>query len=226
MELLTDIPFKPDLEDLCGQMHLEPGSDTYREFADLFNNACSMARPKALYKVSYIENRTKDTVTVEGITFTSRILRDMLDKAERIFPYVVTCGTEIDACTASSSDYLQEFWIDAIKAEALKTARSFFREHIDSVYSPGKLSSINPGAGAADLWPIEEQHLLFTLLEDTEQTVGVSLTDSFLMLPNKSVSGILFPAEISFAACQLCPRKVCRGRRAPFDKEEYKKYHS
>ncbi len=39
------------------------------------------------------------------------------------------------------------------------------------------------------------------------------------MVPTKSVSGILFPAEESFASCQLCPRENCPNRRAPYDPE-------
>jgi len=41
------------------------------------------------------------------------------------------------------------------------------------------------------------------------------------MVPVKSVSGILFPTEESFASCQLCPREVCPGRRAPYDPDLY-----
>ena len=55
--------------------------------------------------------------------------------------------------------------------------------------------------------------------------MGVRLTDSFLMVPNKSVSGIFFPAEVTFTSCQLCQRGVCPGRRAPFDPKLHASYH-
>jgi hypothetical protein len=66
-------------------------------------------------------------------------------------------------------------------------------------------------------WPIEEQAPLFKLLGDVETSIGVQLTDSLLMLPAKSISGIFFPTEISFISCQLCPRKRCESRKAKFD---------
>ena len=50
------------------------------------------------------------------------------------------------------------------------------------------------------------------------------LTDTFLMVPIKSVSGIFFPTEVSFESCQLCPRENCIGRRAPYDPALVKKY--
>jgi hypothetical protein len=45
----------------------------------------------------------------------------------------------------------------------------------------------------------------------------VELTDSFLMIPNKTVSGIYFPTERDFRTCQVCHREKCPNRRAPFD---------
>jgi hypothetical protein len=68
---------------------------------------------------------------------------------------------------------------------------------------------------------------LFGLLGDVEAAVGVRLTESFLMLPNKTVSGLVFPTTTSFASCQLCPRAVCPNRRAPYDAELFaQKYAS
>ncbi len=58
---------------------------------------------------------------------------------------------------------------------------------------------------------------LFALLGDVRSAIGVELTDSLLMVPRKSVSGILFVAEETFASCQLCPRQDCPNRRAPYD---------
>jgi hypothetical protein len=78
---------------------------------------------------------------------------------------------------------------------------------------------MNPGSGDANVWPIEQQKELFSLFGDVENLIGVRLTDSFLMVPNKSVSGICFPTEINFQSCQLCHRMNCNGRKAPFDRK-------
>ena len=57
------------------------------------------------------------------------------------------------------------------------------------------------------------------------ERLGVRLTDSLLMIPSKSVSGIRFPTEQTFASCQLCPRAGCPSRQAPYDATLYdKKY--
>jgi hypothetical protein len=45
-----------------------------------------------------------------------------------------------------------------------------------------------------------------------------------LMLPRKSISGILFPTEVTFFSCQLCPRERCEARKAAYDASLKKKY--
>jgi hypothetical protein len=92
-------------------------------------------------------------------------------------------------------------------------------EHLTSLYEPGKLSRMSPGS-LAD-WPIQEQRPLFKILGNTEKMIGVHLTESLLMVPTKSVSGIRFPTEESFESCQLCPREECPNRRAPYEADLY-----
>jgi predicted transcriptional regulator len=50
------------------------------------------------------------------------------------------------------------------------------------------------------------------------------------MIPLKSTSGILFPTEVDYKNCQLCSRKNCPGRKAPYNpellKEKYKLEHN
>ncbi|MBN1902577.1 hypothetical protein JW926_14730 [Candidatus Sumerlaeota bacterium] len=88
----------------------------------------------------------------------------------------------------------------------------------------GKSASMSPGS--LKDWPLEEQIPLFSLLGDTRESIGVSLTESLLMTPTKTISGIWFATEESFESCQLCPREECPARRAPYDKDLYeKKYY-
>ena len=102
---------------------------------------------------------------------------------------------------------------------ALRQALGFLKEHLDERFRLGRTSTMSPGS-LAD-WPIQAQRPLFSLLGDTQETLGVCLTDNFLMIPTKSVSGIRFPAEQTFTSCQLCPRENCPTRQAPHDRALY-----
>ena len=75
-----------------------------------------------------------------------------------------------------------------------------------------------------DDWPITQQKELFSLFGDVEELIGVTLTESCLMVPLKSSSGIYFPTEVTFETCQLCPREVCESRRAPYDRALAREY--
>lgn len=66
-------------------------------------------------------------------------------------------------------------------------------------------------------WSITEQRALFDLLGDVDGLLGVRLTENFLMLPRKSVSGLLFPSDRPFVSCRLCDKSDCPGRQVPYD---------
>lgn len=217
VQVLDSVPFDLKLEALLARIHVSPGSDESGEFATLLAQARQVARPKALYKECYIQAKGPDTVTLDGITFTSRTLRANLEEPQRVFAYVATCGREIDQIPLPDDAFLERYWLDAIKTDLLMAARSFLNAHLDRAYALGKTATMNPGSGDAAVWPIEQQRPLFQLLGNVEQLIGVTLTNSLLMLPNKSISGIRFSTGQDFRTCQLCHRDDCPSRSAPFD---------
>jgi len=81
-----------------------------------------------------------------------------------------------------------------------------------------------PGSGSADIWPITQQKELFSIFGDVESQIGVRLTDTYLMIPIKSVSGVIFQTETTFETCQLCPREACIGRSAEYKPDLVRKY--
>lgn len=193
------------------------GSDGIEELAVA---AEKVARPKAAFRDSFIDTRSSSETVIDGVTFTSRVLRVNLDPVHRVFPHVVTCGTEIEKWSEGISDPLERFAADVIKEHAVGAALAFLESHLRSTNAVRALSHMNPGS--LPDWPLPQQEPLFRLLGDMEALIGVRLTESFLMLPTKTVSGIFFPTETSFQSCQLCPREDCRGRRAPYDPALYK----
>ena len=207
MTILDKIAFSPDPKALLEQLHVGPESGLGIEILALLERAAPLGRPKAVFDEAFIDARGEDTVTIAGVTFTSRVLCENLADMERVFPYVATCGVELDALLEGMDDDFLRFGLDCIKQMALSAAGAALGCHLADNYGLTKSASMNPGAGDADLWRIEEQRPLF----------GVRLTDSFLMCPNKSVSGIFFPTEVDFVTCQLCHREGCPNRRAPFD---------
>jgi len=217
--ILENISYQADLAALRQRLHVQAGSDDDADLVRLAGEAEAVAKPKAMYGLAFIDDKHDDGVTIEGVRFTSRVLRVNLDLARRVFAYVATCGVELGAWAHQMNDMLYQFWAEAIKEAALRAAIKTLNDHINDRYRPGHTSVMNPGS-LAD-WPLREQRPLFRLLGDPTAAIGVQLTESCLMEPNKSVSGIRFPTAESFESCQLCPREVCPGRRAPYDAALY-----
>ncbi len=217
MILFADIPFEVDIEQLKNQLNIKPGTSDSRSFEELAGLVQELGKPKCLYRASFIDEKNADSITLEGVKFTSPALRLNLDSIERVFPYIATCGTEVEEITPPSGDLLSSYWLNALKLHLLESCIDYLNAQIEARYKFPYLATMNPGSGDATVWPIEQQVELFSIFGDVEAQIGVRLTPSFMMYPEMSVSGILFPTETSFQSCQLCQREDCSHRRAPFD---------
>lgn len=223
MEILDDIPFQITTDEVLHRAHLtEADDETVAEVRKLVEAAQEVARPKALYDAAYVGKKTEASVTIAETVFSSRVLRVNLEQVERVFPYVATCGVELEEIKPTSQDMIVAYCLDIIKQAALSAATTHLQEHLTAKFALGQTSQMNPGS--LEDWPITEQFKLFELLGNVEELAGVRLTNSCLMVPPKSVSGIAFPTEVRFESCQLCQRPNCPSRHAPYDPQIAKAY--
>jgi len=223
MEILDNIPVNLEREKIIERLRLDHGGKQIVEMVqELIDVVVSTARPKAVYKVSYVDNNNGNSVDIDGIKFSSRVLCANLNKVERVFPYIATCGTELDRVPLPSEDVLRAFCLDTIQTMVLGVAINYLADHVKQKYILGQMSHMNPGS--LEDWPITQQRELFSLFGDVEGLIGVRLTQDYVMRPLRSSSGIYFPTEIRFESCQLCPREKCIGRRATYDSNLVRKY--
>ena len=221
MAIIDNIQIQLDLEAVRTRLHLKRDNDL-KTLQDLAAIAQPLIEPKVLYKICYIEEKLAQGVIVEGLLLSSKVLRKNLDKIERIFPFVITIGSKFSEKLDACSDLLEKFYLDTIGNVALNQVRLELKNRLKAEYGIEKTAFMAPGS--LPDWPIDEQRPLFKLLEDVESAIGVKLTESLLMLPAKSVSGIYFPTETTFFSCQLCPREQCDSRKARYDEKLAKEY--
>lgn len=217
--VIDNIPFDPDMSWLKKRLRVKEKSTNDAELAMMVEKARPIARPRVYYQVSSIGERSDNWMEINGVRFTSRVLCVNLDDSHRVFPYLVSCGPELQEWADSFDDVLLNFWAEAVKEAALFCAIRVFSEDLDDRYHPGRTASMSPGS--LQDWPIQQQVPLFSLLGEGPKRIGVHLSDSLLMTPTKSVSGICFTTETDFDSCQLCPREGCPGRRAIYNREMY-----
>jgi hypothetical protein len=222
MPVLNNFSLQISPDYLIKQLRLGERKDAHSTAHDLIQTTQALIAPKIVYRVSYIEERAGDSIMIEGQTFTSSVLKKNLENVERVFPYIITVGSALEKKTSIMDDLLKQYYLEITADIALRLGKTHLEKHLKKLYGLEKISSMSPGSLMN--WPITEQKPLFALFGDTEKLVGVRLTDSMLMLPRKSISGIVFPTEVTFTSCQLCPRERCEERKGAYDPSLRKTY--
>ncbi len=210
MEKLENIPVRLNPEEIKKKLHLDRIEGLELE-ASLLETARLAIKPRAVYKVCYVEERLKGAVIIDGICFTSRVLRKNLEEVERVFAYVVTIGRELEEMAGSCKDIMEKYFFDSIGNVVLVQARKYLEDQLRSRFSLGGVSFMSPGS-LGD-WPIEEQGPLFSLLEGVEDISGVRLNKSFRMIPKKRCPVSISPQTSRSTAVNSAPANAVREER-------------
>jgi hypothetical protein len=219
--LLDEIQLPIDLAQLWRQFRIREESRTAAEIRDLVEEARAVGRPKALYRACLIEGRGEDFVSADGERFRSRVLAVNVQRTQRLFPFVATCGRELEEWSGRFDSGLKKFCAESIKGMALAVAMGALLDHIRDHHHPEKVAMMNPGS--LEDWPLAEQQGLFRLLGNPAEAIGVELTENLLMKPGMSASGLWFASGEDYENCMLCPMPDCPGRRAPYDEGLYER---
>jgi hypothetical protein len=213
--ILDEIEFKPQLGRVLKNLRLKPDSGAVDMVQKLLEEACQIARPKAIYRIAGVDIKGQNGVVIEGIQMESRVMAVNLQDVHRVFPYIVTSGRELYDWKNGFEDLLEAFYADTISQIALQNASNHLLDHLKTTYQLGKTATMNPGS--LEDWPITAQPSLFQLLGNPLESIGVELLESMLMVPNHTVSGIRFVSEEGYSNCELCPREPCPHRRTPYN---------
>lgn len=166
-----------------------------------------LARPKYLYRIVASSVVDKYRIMMDGVDFrVGSIIGSYLEGMTRACVFMTSAGEEFDAYlqqVKGEGDILKEFVTDAVGscvAEACVDVidRMLPRPH-SLPYSPGYCA-----------WNIRQQRLLFSLLP--AKPCGITLSESCLMHPVKSVSGFFALGENLVPQpyrCELCTNQTC-----------------
>ncbi len=200
------------------------GDDEDGEVSEVIEKCESIASPKGFVRpaeITYLSAEDK-TAVIGGETFSGSLLPDKLksvyeSESPMVYPFTVTCGMELHELSQSEPDLFLRGIIDDVSVAYMRTVGAAMRDYTQEHYFNDKhFSTLNPGS--LKQWNLKNQTPLFSLLGEGGAKTGVRLTDSQLMVPFKSGSGIYFETEHSFESCMFCGKLDCPNRRAPFDK--------
>jgi len=219
--IFDSIPFLINEDHLLSGLKIKPGSNLAEKIKELARAAQEIAKPRAACRILPVMQIGEKHVVVGKETLSSRVMAVNFSHVPAVAAYAATCGAELDEWASSVEGMLERYCADFIMILAVAAAEEFMKNELKPHFSGNPLSSMQPGS--LEDWPLPQQENLFRLLDGGAAKIGISLTESFLMRPLKSTSGIYFESDSNYSNCQLCQRENCPGRRAPFESELFEK---
>jgi len=186
--------------------------------------AYKFIKPAAYYTIKPIMDVGDSKVSADGLLFTSHNLARVFSGCSQAAIFVVTIGEALEkevAQLTKEGEILKAAVLDAVGSVAVEKVADWLESMIRSITATnGNKVGWRYSPGYCD-WDITQQKELFRGLDGN--SIGVNLTGTCLMMPRKSISGIIGMGEYcnTFSACHFCGKKNCPNRR-----EEFSRWHS
>jgi len=185
----------------------------------LYHQCLSLANPIADYSI--IKNPQFDTksykIKLDDQVFeTGKTVTLMLHKSSQIFIFACTIGPKVEQFSKEQmqkGNPLEACIIDLIGSEMVESLADFLQNEIQNKVAVTGMGVTNRFSPGYCNWDIKAQHCLFKLLKGNH--CNIQLTDSSLMVPIKSVSGIFGVGpglKKDGYKCRLCNNINCLQR--------------
>lgn len=172
------------------------------------------------YLIRDIESVQENRVSIEdSITLESKVISRLLKRCEAVAIFVLTIGNHLEDMVAYLAEHglvLQATVLDAIGSGTAEQLAGLVEDKIrESATARGLVISQRFSPGYCD-WDVSQQEMIFKAIPEG---AGVRLTEAYLMLPRKSISGIIGIGSSNndidnYNPCKSCRAADCPGRRA------------
>ena len=172
----------------------------------------------------FIIRRLSSIVPAEGLlvvneeTFhVGKIVASHMKKAEFVALFAVTIGKDLENHSEelfSRGEMLDGYVVNLIASEAAESAAGYIHHHIRELVQTKHLHVTNRYSPGYCNWNVAEQFKLFSFFP--KSFTNISLTESALMNPVKSVSGLIGIGEhvrFNQYKCAICNDKHCIYRK-------------
>lgn len=221
----VDVDIEIDKNQVCRYIGYEDDQNVSARISSLINDyaehAHSLVNPLFSYVIKDVEwARGSISLIESSIIFKSRIITKLLERCTQVAIFLVTIGKYLEETSFQLSRdglVLQATVLDAIGSNAVEKVASFAQSRIREIAkTQACVTSQRFSPGYCD-WNIGQQRMLFYAL--TGNTIGVRLTGECLMIPQKSISGIvgIGPSNSNvenYNPCRTCRKRNCPGRRS------------
>jgi hypothetical protein len=153
-----------------------------------------------------------------------KIVTSQLRNSEKAALFVCTIGPAMETWAkklSSEGDAARSYLVDTVASVTEEQAVDVLHDHIETQMKMRGLKTTNRYSPGYCNWSVSEQHLLFSFFP--ANFCGITLTESALMIPIKSVSGIIgigtAVKRVDYT-CDTCGVKDCTYRAIRIAKEE------
>ncbi|MGA9118661.1 MAG: vitamin B12 dependent-methionine synthase activation domain-containing protein [Bacteroidota bacterium] len=200
----------------------EPFRSMIDEVVSLLPSKCRISAGYRLVEMNGAPGR-KDGVYADGIFFrTQHIVTRLLRKAEEAALFALTIGPDMENWRKQlqgEGDLALGYIVDTAASVAVESAADLLHDHVGLSMSRRGMKITNRYSPGYCNWAVEEQHHLFSLLPPG--FCDITLTDSAMMIPMKSISGLIGVGhdvkrvEYTCDTCGVkdCTHRVSRARR-------------
>lgn len=208
----SESPFE-ELWAAMGYRGASPDAEVRTISERLVGDLVPLARMRYMCSMVKAEKVSPKQVRLGGSDFlTGAIIGSYLDGMTDACVFVSTAGAEFEAAVhalAAKGDIVADFIADSIGSVLAEMAVA--RLEKDLGIDAGLSLPYSPGYCG---WDVREQHRLFSLFPP--EPCGISLSESSLMTPEKSVSGFFALGKDLKRQpyhCEICQNKKCYKRK-------------
>lgn len=176
-----------------------------------------ICKPQYLF-IPYYGEVNGNKITIDNkVLSTGKIITPFLKNSEQYILFVVTAGISFQNFqneVHDSGDVFMEFLLDSIGSEIVEASVRYICDSVKRIAEGFLWGTSFPYSPGYCGWKLSDQSIFFSLLP--YRPCGIELTESFLMYPIKSVSGILAVGNKILPqkyGCEICKKKDCYKNR-------------
>lgn len=148
---------------------------------------------------------------------TERVIAPLLKNAETLAIFVATAGPRLEEWASQlirSDDVITGYIVDTVGSEVAEHAAEYLQVKLTGTAAQHGWKTTNRYSPGYCGWPTSDQHTLFSLLP--QHFCGIRLNSSALMIPIKSVSGVIGLGPLvrrQGYQCAVCEMEDCFRRK-------------
>ncbi len=218
--LLQEEAEKRIMEELGNGTSGSPSGRTRRQLRAAIRTVVKTMEPQAVLKSFPLEKQGAKILIDGRIPVRGGKIAYAMHHCTKAAVYAVSLGRKLDIVLRESQDADPAYGVilDQTASLAVERAARIIQETAAGNLPSGEGATERYSPGYCD-WPLREQRPLFSLLG--EETAGIELTESCMMIPGKSTSGIFGTGPAALVAkhgnaCVFCAERGCPYRRGAF----------